>query len=185
MAEDFYIINDALPRHMFDWAFDEFTPAYNFRSSPKYESLHIAPHLEQYYPTWSALEKPGEDNLGDNLQLIRIGAHVKLLAKKILRRDLELFRVNTNIQKFGEETTFHDDGRVGTWTFLIYIMPYWDMAWGGDFIIQVSERDYQSVPCFPNRGILFKGHLQHRGSAPNRLCNFIRQSLAFSFKEIS
>lgn len=185
MTEDLHVVENVLPPHVFQWAFEEFTPTYNFHSGAKYESQIIPPHLEQYYPTWSALEKPDEDGLGDNLQLIRVATYVKLTAQKLLQKDLELFRVNTNIQKFGEEATFHDDGPEGTWTFLVYVMPFWNLEWGGDFIIQSSERDYRSVPCFPNRGILFKGHLQHRGSAPNRLCNFVRLSIAFSFKEIS
>jgi hypothetical protein len=185
MAEDIYIIEDALPEQMFEWAFEEFDPAYNFRYASKYESRVIPENLHNFYPTWAGLDKPGEgDSIGDNLQLIRIAVHAKLLAKKLIRKDLRLIRINTNIQKFGEEATFHNDGPIGSWTFLVYIMQFWNMEWGGDFIIQMSNRDYRSVPCFPNRAILFKGHLEHGGSAPNRLCNFIRQSIAFTFLEI-
>ncbi len=169
---------------MFQWAFEEFDPAYNFRYASKYETAVIPKNLHNFYPTWSGIEKPGnQDGVGDNLQLIRIAVHAKLLAKRLIGKDLRLVRINTNIQKFGEEATFHDDGPVGSWTFLVYIMPLWNMEWGGDFIIQTPDLDYRSIPCLPNRAILFKSHLEHRGSAPNRLCNSVRQSLAFTYLE--
>ena len=183
--EDYYVIDNAFPLDLFRMAFDEFHPMHNFRYEEKLEASSIPLELHLFYPTWSGLEKPSmSEGLGDSLPLIKAAVHAKFLTKKTLRCDVELVRVNTNIQRFGQEATFHCDGDPGEWTFLVYVMPTWDLEWGGDFIIHLGERDYRGIACLPNRAILFKAPLQHRGSAPNRLCNSIRYSVAFTFREV-
>lgn len=183
MTDDVYVWNDALPFPLFKQALDEFHPMYNFRYEDKVEAAHIPIEIQRYYPTWSGIEKPSlSEGLGDSLPLIKVGVHMGLQVKKVLKRELKLVRINTNIQRFGQEATFHTDGPEGDWTCLVFISPHWCMEWGGDFVIQLGERDYRSIPYFPNKAILFKAHLQHRGSAPNVLCNRPRYSLAFTFE---
>lgn len=120
--------------------------------------------------------------LGDNLTFIRIGSKVKLLSEKILQKRLNLNRINTNIQFSSMESTFHDDGDEGSWTFLIFLNEDWNSHWGGDFVYCEGE-EYYNVPVIPNSGCLFAGHNEHRGSAPTSLCPIHRISIAFTLNE--
>lgn len=120
--------------------------------------------------------------LGDNLAFIRIGSKVKLISEKILQKRLKLNRINTNIQFSSMESTFHDDGPKGSWTFLIFLNDNWDTHWGGDFVY-CEEDEYYNVPVIPNSGCLFAGHNDHRGSAPTSLCPTYRVSIAFTMNE--
>ena len=117
--------------------------------------------------------------LGDNLAFIRIGSKVKLISEKILQKKLKLNRINTNIQFSSMESTFHNDGTEGSWTFLIFLNENWNSHWGGDFVY-CEEDDYYNVPVIPNSGCLFAGHNEHRGSAPTSLCPIHRVSIAFT-----
>ena len=125
---------------------------------------------------------PSSDRLGDNLAFIRIGSKVKLISEKILQKRLKLTRVNTNIQFSSMESTFHDDGNKGSWTFLIFLNENWNSHWGGDFVYCEGD-EYYSVPVIPNSGCLFAGHNDHRGSAPTSLCPIHRVSIAFTMHE--
>lgn len=131
-------------------------------------------------PRWSYLAKGGDRMLGDNTALIRLGEKYKYVAKKILKRDLWLTRVNTNIQLQFQDTTFHMDGGDNSWTLLVFAGDCWDSNWGGEFVCK-TEETYVSVPYIPANGALFRGDMEHRGCGPNGLAELPRSSIAFTY----
>ena len=138
------------------------------------------------YPRRGELRKPKYGNtLGDNITFLNIGSRLKLHVEKILRKKIELRRINTNIQFFGQHSSFHKDSTTkSAWTLIIFCNKIWDTNWGGEFVIQNNEGDYSYVPYIPNTGVLIPAWLEHQGLPPSRLCNSPRISLAFTYREI-
>ena len=126
------------------------------------------------------------DPIGYNYQLIKIATDLKYKFQSLLiKNSLTLHRINTNIQYFGMESSFHvDSSDKKYWSFVYFIEPLWDTRWGGDFCVWTGEKDYQYVPYIPNTGVLFPAHLEHMGYAPNRLSNKPRLSVAFVYHEL-
>ena len=125
------------------------------------------------------------DIIGYNNQLIRIATDIQYkLQRLLIDKPLKLYRINTNIQYFGMESSFHlDSSKDGGWSFVYFIGPEWDTLWGGEFCVRTGQTDYQYVPYIPNTGVLFPASLLHMGIAPNRLCNQPRCSIAFVYHE--
>ena len=139
------------------------------------------------YPIRGSLRKPKYgNNIGDNITFLNIGSRLKLHAQKILRKKLELKRVNTNIQFFGQNSYFHVDSSIKNpaWSVIVFCNKSWDANWGGEFVIKTDEDDYSYVPYIPNTGVLIPAWLEHQGLPPNRLCNLPRLSVAFTYHEI-
>ena len=121
-----------------------------------------------------------------NFQLIKSATIAKLKVQKILKRDLELCRVNTNIHFHGQDSAFHNDAEDSTikiWTCVVFTEFDWDSTWGGHIEIQSGD-DYITLPYIPNCAVLLNGHLEHRGLAPNRFAIHERKTLAFLWKEV-
>ena len=138
------------------------------------------------YPFRGTLEKNNYNllSLGDNHVFINIGSRLKYEVAKLLHRDVELIRINTNIQFFGHDSSFHKDANIGSWTLVVFCNSNWDSSWGGEFVVRNLEDDYSYVAFIPNNGVLIPGWLDHTGMAPNRLTNQPRISLAFTFQEV-
>ena len=138
------------------------------------------------HPYRGCIDKPLSivDTVGDNLTLIKYGSLLKYKCQKILQRRLKLNRVNTNIQFFGQESSFHTDG-YDSWTLNIFVSPYWQTEWGGQFILTTGPDLYHYETYIPNNGILFPAHLEHMGYAPNVLCKVPRMTVAYTYKELT
>ena len=158
-----------------DMIMDEF--AYNQIWMDKIEKFDDVP---KNAPRWSYLSKARGSSLGDSTALIRLGEKFKYVAKKILKRDLILLRVNTNIQLQHQDTTFHMDGGDNSWTLLVFAGSFWNSNWGGEFVCK-TEETYVSVPYIPANGALFRGDMAHRGCGPNGLAELPRYSIAFTY----
>lgn len=138
-------------------------------------------------PRFGLLADTYGPGMGINHKLIDAGVIAKFHAKKILKRNLNFIRVNTNIQFFGQESDFHIDSEhdhAKIWSMVMFMAESWDVSWGGELIIQCYDKNYLGIPFIPNCGVLFNGTMPHKGSAPNRFCNFERKSLAFLFEEL-
>lgn len=136
-------------------------------------------------PWFGGLHKPYTfQGIGDNLALIRLSTKLKIIAEQTLNKKLNLVRINTNIQFFGQEGSFHKDAvDEGYWTFLVFLNINWLAEHGGEFLLLREDNScYSSLPI-PNRGILFKANLPHKGSAPNRFCGEPRITVACSYIE--
>lgn len=138
------------------------------------------------YPLRGRLKKPNYGHsLGDNLILLNIGSRLKLHVEKILRKKIELKRVNTNIQFFGQNSSFHKDSSTeSVWTLIIFCNETWNINWGGEFVIENGEGNYSYVSYLPNNGVLIPAWLEHQGLPPGRLCNLPRISVAFTYHQV-
>ena len=184
--EDLYLIDDVLSLNDLILVHDEFNPWYNKWLFNKRE-----PNKTKKYPCRGQIEKifQHEGSLGYNFQLIRIGTILKLHCEYFLKKKLEFNRIHTNIQFFGQESTFHIDSdkreNGKDWSFLIFVDGDWSIEYGGDFICQIKKHEYRNVPFIPNNGVLFNSSLLHRGAAPNSLClHKPRKTVQFLFNEV-
>ena len=182
-----YKIEGVLSQPEFQQLYDEFCLDYNHVRVKKNanDSSTQLPRLglRKPFTSGAGYSFNGNDMLGDNLALINLGSKVKLISQKILKRNLSLNRINTNIQYPGIESTFHQDGAEGTWTFIIFANAHWSTEWGGEFVYS-GEDEYFYVPVIPNNVWLYADHRDHRGAAPNSLANTYRQTIAFSMNEM-
>ena len=179
-SKNIFFIEDVLSNKDYDELYDEFNPQYNHWVFNKSENHGNSPLFG------NLVDSRDEFSIGVNFQMINIGTKINFLAKKILKRNLEMVRINTNIQFFGQESDFHVDcgEDQNWWTFLVFLSDGWDTTWGGEFIVQTNDRDYIGLPFIPNCGVLFDSKLSHKGSAPNRFCIRERKSVAFAFEEL-
>ena len=142
------------------------------------------------YPIRGGLETKnshydGIDIVGYNNILTNTAINIKYQIQKLVLKPLKLERINTNIQFFGMESSFHKDSQNSNrWSFVSFVSPTWDTIWGGEFVVNVGNGQYIHSPYIPNRGVLFPSHYEHMGYSPNRLCNNPRLSIAFVYKEL-
>ena len=149
-------------------------------------------------PFWFCLHKGASDfGIGDNQKFISYTYRIKYFIKKILKPDFpfQLERINTNIQYQYQDSPFHLDGLDGivdgvnvpkwTWTFLFFSSNTWNTEWGGEFICSTSTKGvYRNISYIPGRCVLFNGHLEHRGSAPNCFSEMPRNTVAWTFSSV-
>lgn len=160
-------------------------------------------HASSSDPQWLGMAKKGghrSDNMpayqgyGDNPVLLSYGSKITLIVKKILKPNfnIELRRINTNIQFQYQDSSFHHDGywaegdrndsnRFWTWTFLMFVQDHWDTTWGGEFCYQTVDGNYNYVPYLPGDCVLFNGWLQHKGAGPNGFAEDMRVSCAWTY----
>jgi hypothetical protein len=126
------------------------------------------------------------DIIGFNNVFINCAINVKYKLQSLLKlKTLKLQRINTNIQFFGMESSFHDDALdKESWSFVYFPGPTWSTPWGGEFVVNTSPGDYLYCPYIPNTAVFFPSHLEHMGYSPNRLCNVPRLSVAFVYQEL-
>lgn len=142
---------------------------------------------EPIEPPWfGGLSKPyDEQGIGDNINLLDLSSRLKIIAEQTLKVRLHLTRINTNIQFFGQDTRLHVDALSDNfWSFLVFFNTTWLCEHGGEFLlIRPDNTMFSSLPL-PNRGILFKANLFHKGCAPNRFCGVPRLSVACTYTEV-
>ena len=154
--EDLYSVTDCLSSTDFSLIDDEFNCRYNNWLFTKKET-----DRPDWYPLRGFLEKNDTEdwNLGYNFQLIRVGTTIKLHCEHLLKKKLLFKRVHTNIQFFGQESTFHQDTEEREsgkdWSFLIFVDTHWNSEYGGDFICMLENGKYKNIPFIPNNGALF------------------------------
>jgi len=188
--EGIYTIDDVLAPRYYENLLEEFIPAHNNWVFRKKE--WNAGSKDDKYPMWGNLMKATNvmnkdeytyDMLGDNHVLLNVGSVGTLIVGSILKKPVELMRVNTNIQFMGQESTFHQDGFPDNWTLCIFVSERWDGEWGGEFLCENSFGDYSGFAYKPNCAILFRASLMHKGNAPNRFAPLERKSIAYTYRE--
>ena len=174
IEDNLYSIREVFSRDVFLSGVEEFNPNNNNWVFSKAEND------DEQFPRIGFLYKVDSQGVGENLALINLGVIAKFICQRILKKNLILQRVNTNIQYFGQESTLHLDGpRNNQWSLVVFMSPFWSPEWGGEFVLG----NQISIPYIPNSAVLFKSNAYHKGSAPNRYCNHPRLSLAFLFEE--
>ena len=189
---DVYTIDGVLNKQEFSSVYDEFLNPYD-RIKAKRED-----YTSKTKPYWFALHKGASDlGIGDNTKFISYGYRIGYFIKKLLKPnfDFELTRINTNIQYQYQESSFHQDGYYSvvdgvevpkwTWTFLLFASSTWDTEWGGEFICATQQPGaYQNISYMPGKCVLFNGHLDHRGSAPNCFSEMPRITVAWTYTSV-
>ena len=129
----------------------------------------------------------GLDLIGHNNVLNNLAINAKYkIQQLIFDKPLKLRRINTNIQFFGMESSFHVDfDQTNCWSLVCFVSPHWKTFWGGEFVVNVEDGEYVHSPYIPNRAVLFPSHLPHMGYSPNRLCMIPRLSIAFCYELLS
>lgn len=186
LHDELYLIEEALSYKDFVAIEDEFYyEKWNFDKRGNGEE-----NCEEY-PVRGELQKPYSQSnlstLGDNLQFIKIGTESKYKCERILRTRLTFLRIHTNIQFFGQESSFHRDidnppNNLKFWGLLYFVQSKWNSEWGGDFVCNVGK-EYINVPYIPGNAVLFNTQNQHKGMAPNVLCRDARLSLQYLFMQ--
>lgn len=94
----------------------------------------------------------------------------------------EVCRVYANGQTFGQDGSFHqDDPSENAYTFLIYVSdinPHNVDQIGGFTQIKMKDKIVNVEP-YMRRAVMFKSNLFHRGLAPGRYSDILRQTIAF------
>lgn len=187
LADEVFWVKEIYSEDDFKSIGDEFNPTYNHICFDKMEAVG-QPCFGTIHDT--AVFRNGRafnNNLGWNYKLIDASIRARIYAQKILRKNLELSRVNTNLQFFGQESDWHTDANEDcppAWSFVVYVNRSWDLTWDGQFVVEASDGEYINVSPIPNTGVLFNSKLEHRGGAPNRFCMGPRWSVAFIFDEV-
>jgi hypothetical protein len=91
-----------------------------------------------------------------------------------------LQRAYCNVVSFGDVLLPHRDAREeSAVTALLYVNDVWDRAWGGETLFYNDAGDAaHAVSPRPGRLLLFRSIIEHRGTAPSRLCLRPRLTLA-------
>ena len=113
----------------------------------------------------------------------KCGSIIKLKLQKHLRQNLNLIRVHSNGNTFGQSTRFHIDFKNNDiWTFILFTEIDWNTQWGGEFVVYDPIcQVYRYVPYIPNSGALIPSNWEHYGAAPNETTDNLRTTLAFSY----
>jgi len=113
------------------------------------------------------------------------------LAKAIetlrLGRAYRPYRSYTNHAQFGDMLFSHTDCAPDAHelTALWYLMPRWDLEWGGETLFfDASEDCIQCVSPKPGRLVIFDGAIRHCGRPPNRICYTPRYTFAVKLEPI-
>ena len=138
------------------------------------------------FPIFGGISKPyNQQGIGDNINLLDLSSRLKIIAEQTLKVKLNLTRINTNIQFFGQDSLLHIDASTDNfWTFLVFFNTNWLADHGGEFLLIRPDNSTLSSLPIPNRGLLFRANLYHKGCAPNRVCGTPRFSVACTYTEV-
>lgn len=88
-------------------------------------------------------------------------------------------RLLLNVYNHGDSSWLHNDNDLETaWTTVLFLNEYWDINWGGDFVIVKNNEIYKAFAPTPGKFVLFKGNLLHGARPVSREAQFPRMALA-------
>ena len=183
LHDDLYVIDDILEDSDYFNVLVEFKPEFNHWIFNKRDDLPSMGSQDlEPRPKFGNLSKNTYAGIGDNLVLIKYAEVLKYTAMKLLKKNLYLERVNTNIQFSSQHSTVHRDGGPKQWTLCLFVSYTWDEEWGGPFHIFI-DREEHMVGFLPGRAVLFRADHGHKGFAPSSMCPDARFSVAFTYSE--
>ena len=185
MSEDIIVLDDFLPRHMYDTLAQLMSTvplAYGSRSNFKTD-----PHGH-----WSRdFVAAGPHNLADVADLLEADEAVAPVnaAWRFLRDtrlpDSVLVRCYLNGYTYGTDGYFHTDSqRPDEHTAILYINDYWHPDWAGETVFLGADSDIiKAVLPRHNRAVLFPSGTQHAGRSVSRKCMVLRKTLIFKARK--
>lgn len=88
-------------------------------------------------------------------------------------------KVIVNIYNHGDSSWLHQDGSGDQhWTALLFMNEYWDLNWGGDFVLVKNNEIYRATAPTPGKFVLFQGNILHGARPVSREAQFPRIGLA-------
>ncbi|MCW8107684.1 2OG-Fe(II) oxygenase [Alteromonas ponticola] len=110
------------------------------------------------------------------------------LANALLGGEWRAYRGYINHAAYGDMLFTHTDCMpdADELTVLIYMMPQWDIEWGGETLF-FNNQDDCMFACTPKPGrmTMFHGAIKHVGRPPNRICYAPRYTLAFKLEKVN
>jgi hypothetical protein len=89
-------------------------------------------------------------------------------------------RVIMNLYSHGDSAWLHKDSDDSKdWTVIIFLNEFWDINWGGDFVLVEDQEILQSFMATPGKFVLFKSNILHACRPVSREAPFPRFSVAF------
>jgi len=99
--------------------------------------------------------------------------------------EVEIKRIQVNGQTHGQcgiwhtDETCHDPSDIA---FTLVYFPYeWRPEYGGHLLVKVNNEVQSILPEY-NKGVIFSTSTEHLGLEPTIYCNYMRESIACTFK---
>lgn len=99
----------------------------------------------------------------------------------------ETERVYVNSSVYGDVYFPHRDcdAQLGNVTVLYYANMVWEADWGGETIFYNDQGDAElAVSPRPNRAVVSRGGILHKGGVPSRVCFQERYSIAYKLRAL-
>lgn len=122
--------------------------------------------------------------LREDEAFLGIWEHVRARCEALAGGPLRMVQLYANGHTYGMGGDRHrDEVQEGAFTLLYYPNPEWREEWDGQtlFYDEASEITRSVIPR-PNRAIFFDSRLWHRGTAPSRIYNGLRVSVAYKLE---
>ena len=154
---------------------------------PKVNFISLWEEIEE---NWSLINQSIKDGpifwgkkYNTDLTSIYASSIIKLKVQRVLKRRLNLIRIQHNAQTQFQETNFHTDADAEkVWTFVLFTSIQWNTTWGGEFVLlNEKKKDFDYIRYYPNNGVLFPSNWEHKGNSPNSPCQILRTTVAFQF----
>lgn len=109
----------------------------------------------------------------------------RLKIEAAMRLKVEIKRIHVNGQTHGQCGIWHTDEKchdpIDTAFTLVYFPTEWLPEYGGHLLVKINNDVHSILPEF-NKGVLFRTTTEHLGLEPSILCDYMRESIACSFK---
>lgn len=100
--------------------------------------------------------------------------------------DLTLQRTVMNLYNHGDSSWLHVDSQNSDeWTVIVFMNEYWNLNWGGDFVLVENNEILKAFAATPGKFVLFKGNLLHGARPVSREAPYPRFGIAFQSKSDS
>ena len=92
-------------------------------------------------------------------------------------------RIIMNLYSHGDSAWLHKDSDESKdWTVIIFLNDYWNINWGGDFVLVEEEEILASFAATPGKFVAFQSNILHACRPVSREAPFPRFSVAFQCK---
>lgn len=83
-----------------------------------------------------------------------------------------------NLYNHGDSSWLHRDGE-DLYTVILFLNDYWDINWGGDFVLVENNEIVHCAAATPGKFLLFKGSILHGARPVSREAPYPRISLVY------
>ena len=99
-----------------------------------------------------------------------------------IKTDFEVVRLFTNGQTSNQTSAFHIDYKdPGYYTVILFVDPYWNVAYGGEFVCQSPDKKFHYTSYKSNTAVVIPANWFHRGTPPFACTDRLRTTLAITY----